>query len=220
MSSIQTQSSKLDIDVGNRVDFFTFRVVQPNHIDILIMCLENSKLTGGGSIKGYSIDQRMQTISVDFEQELVKERMLSQRNIEIYGYKFLIVEPTFGEEKDYISHNLDRSLLILKNVPEFIDDYIVNSYAENLSIREFEDNSIVASNRSQYFKHIYYVRFSNEIDMAYCAGQLKRRPTLDGKKIEIQYGFSTGTLFFKIDPNLRHRTNVDSIAVRMFRTYI
>lgn len=214
MSSLQGQTSRLQepLNRTNHIEFYSQQAIQPNHIDILIMCLESPKLSGGGTITNYSIDERMQTLSIEYDEQEVRDRVLATRSLEIHGYRLTVVEPMERDDESSITHDLDKNLLILKNVPD-IANYVVDAYAESLVIKSTGDNAIAASHRSQYFMDIYYVRFTAEIDLAYCRERLKRRPTLDGKEISIQYGFSTDTLYFKISPELRNRTNVDSIAV-------
>lgn len=183
--------------LNTRVVFKADNPIDNSHIDIIIMFLENAKLSGGGNISKYDIDPFMRILTVEFEKKQHKHQILTKKVFNILTYTLTAEEPTEDQTHET---EIDDCVLILKNVPE-LDDFVVKSYAESLVSREEETpNEAKFYLRSYYFRNIYYVRFEREIDFEYCQKRLERRPTLNEKKIEIQQGFVTCTLFFKADP--------------------
>lgn len=206
MNSHETTSTKFS--QNDKVEFLSNKSIDSNHLDVIIAFLENSNLSGGGRILDFTIDPEKTLISVIYGENIYKHRILDNKILSVHGYTLVASEPKFNEYQDEC--NLDKRLLILKNVPE-LDDYLIKGYAENIAVTKVGDNKILLANRSHYFRQLFYIRFENEIDIDICKERLSHRPTLNGRKIEIQHGYLTNTIFFRIHPLLRTRLNTEVI---------
>ncbi len=186
--------------------------IDSSHLDIVLMFLESASLSGGGNILNHEINARMNILTLEYEHRLFKHRVLQKKSLDFHGYKFTASEPGIELDEPEV---IDDRLLILKNVSEDLDDFVVKLYVQNLAIEDETSNSITFMYRSQYFRHIFYVRFKKEIDFKYCLQRLQRRPTLNERSIEIQQGHTTNTIFFKANELARKRLSNESIQVKL-----
>jgi len=176
------------------------------------MFFECVKLSGGGNIVSHKINQRMDVLTLEYEHRLFKHRVLEKKYLDFHGYKLEASDPD-SELVDPVV--IDHCLLIIKNVPEDLDDYVVKIFAQNLamSVEDEAKNSVAFIYRSHNFRHVFYVRYENEINFEYCLQRLMRRPTLNERVIEIQQGHITNTLFFKDNGAAKKNLSLESIQV-------
>lgn len=197
----------------NKVKLKVDKPLKIGHIDMIIMFLENQKLSGGGLINDYELDEHGQLLTVTYEEQHSMEQVIKRKNLQFHVYKFTVVDSTDNGSSDVLVDHIDNRSLILKNVPE-IEDYIVKMYAESLAIEENSTNRIIEYNRSHYFKSICYIRFMDKIDFEHCTKKLRGRPTLNDRQIEIDQMIRTNTVFFQFDsPTIKPPITIETIEV-------
>ena len=196
--------------MDNKVILKVDKPVKVEHVDMIIMFLENQKLSGGGNIFHYELNESKETLIVYYEKTETMQRVMNKKTLQFHVYKFLLVDSS-DANSDYFD-KIDSYSLVLKNVPE-IEDYVVKMYAESLAIEENSTNKIESYKRSHYFKNICYIKFKDKINFDYCNERLNRRPTLNERKIEIDQMMFTNTIFFEFDPVLRSPMTLNHIEV-------
>ena len=200
MNNLHDFDSDLNFSTMNCVEFKADKPIDKNDLDVVIMYLENPKLSGGGNIISYELDPNMRALIVNYEQKLFKHRVLAKKCLFFHGYSFL----TNDLEDDDFNYKLDDCGLILKNVTQIIELSVVKLFAESLVLTDNILNEVDSINHSNYFNDTYYVRFKSEIDFEQCKQRLMRRPTLHEKPVQIMQAYVTNSIFFSYNgtPNM------------------
>jgi len=107
--------------------------IDSSHLDIVLMFLESASLSGGGNILNHEINARMNILTLEYEHRLFKHRVLQKKSLDFHGYKFTASEPGIELDEPEV---IDDRLLILKNVSEDLDDFVVKLYVQNLAIED------------------------------------------------------------------------------------
>jgi hypothetical protein len=183
-------------DDNNTLEFFSLnnQIITLKDLELLILFLENLKSCGGGDIKSYSLHESSRILRVDYEQNLVKQRVLKRKFLSFMNFELLISEPVAMSNQ-----RIDRRQVIIRNVSDNLSSEVVQLLAENLAFPSDEtaDNEVIAVTKSQCFKQTYAVQLKCDTNWDQLNERLQRRPTLQGNTLHLMQAYSTNTMIVK-----------------------
>ncbi len=212
-STILSSASKdSNINMENEdtipVELFSNVPINEDDLDIIVMFLENSKRSGGGNIIEFKLKENNRILSVKFEENLVRERILNRKTLKFKNYIFSIRLPF--EKKEY---PLDTKTIILRNFRENIDLDIVELYAESLVCNDNEENEVVSVEQSKMFSvKTFFVKFKFDFEMEKVEKNLLRKSTVHGNRIELFRAYLTNTLIIRMEDR-RENPNLELVEL-------
>ncbi|RNA43786.1 hypothetical protein BpHYR1_014723 [Brachionus plicatilis] len=163
--SLMQSSMSESIYKNNTVEFYFDKEIQDKDLDIILLFLENLRKSGGGEYLNYELDPKKRLLNVEYKNGMNKSKTLDKKllKIKINSIEYNI---TANEPLDTNSFELNKMVIILRNIQEsWINDEIVNLYAENLVINDDETNDIVGIVKSSIFPNTVYVKYKHNFDL-------------------------------------------------------
>ena len=182
--------NELEAKSNNQVLFEVNRCLNPADLDLLSLYLENKKQSSGGDILSMdeSLDKHPKALRIVYEDNQVKQRVLARKFFKFKGYMLRSSENGYKANDLY---ELDKNRLIIRNIEDEEDEFVIKMYAEHL----LPDNNVLGIVRSKLAKaNAVCVQFQDDIDLELLQKRYNKKPHLRNKKIELMNVYKTNTV--------------------------
>ena len=206
---ISEDNSMKDWDENDDILEFQFnKPINKNEFDLIISFFENPKLSGGGNITQFFLDSTNQNLSIIYQNEQHKKRVLSKRNLFFKDFEILVNEPL-----DLNRFQINNRIIILTNVSDNIEKDEIKMYAESLVLTENELNDVDNIVKSKFFENTYFIKFKLDIDIEKCMKKFEQRSTLRNQQLQMIFSYKTNMFFINLNKEKR-------FSLKSFQDYV
>ena len=196
LNEIQRESqrnSATESQEDNMVEFYSNKRIESDDLQVLLLFLENYKACGGGDTINAQLDCNKRLLTLTYENNSAKKRVLEKKLLDILAFKLIASEP-FNVSK--LKH--EDKTIIMRNVSPKTDKTLIQLYAENLIQPDNSENDVVDITVSNFFANTCYVRFKLAYDYDQLIKRLSRRPQLAKEKIVLLQAHCTNSILVKM----------------------